>query len=287
MIVNPIAGGSGSKTLLARLVAVLGALGHRSEILTTSGRGDARRFAQSLPDETPLVAAVGGDGTINEVVDGLVGRDIAVLIVPCGTENLLAKYLKISRDADWLASAAHRPRCVDFDVAVANGRRFVCVSGVGFDAEVLRRLEARRRGHIEHLNYFWPLWRTFCEWRFPTIRVEVDGEEFFRGRGMAFVGNTNRYAMGLKITRDALPDDGLLDVCVYACTSRAGLLVHSAMTLAGRHIGRPGVRYRRGQRVRVSSDTEQWVEVDGERICTTPVDYQIIPKGVRIVVGPA
>lgn len=287
MIVNPIAGGSGSRQLLSRLVSRFGEMGRRAELLTTTGRGDARRFAAALPADTQIVAAVGGDGTVNEVVDGLVGRDIAVLIVPCGTENLLAKYLGIERSVAWLAAAVEYPRCVGFDVAVANGRRFLCVSGVGFDAEVLRWLEARRRGHIEHLDYFWPLWRTFWSWRFPAIRVEIDAKKFFSGRGLPFVGNTNRYAIGLRITRDAIPDDGLLDVCVYECSSHARLLLHSATTLAARHVGRPGVLYGRGQQVRISSDEELWVEVDGERLCKAPVEYGIIPRGIRLVVGPA
>jgi len=287
IIVNPIAGGSGSGLLLRRLIARFAAFGHRTDVQITRARGDARQFAADLPSETTLVAAMGGDGTVNEVVDGLVGRDIALLIVPCGTENLLAKYVGIRREADWLAAAAHRPRCANIDVAVANGRRFVCVSGVGFDAEVLRWLEARRRGHIEHLDYFWPLWRTFWGWRFPALRVEVDGEEFFRGRGLAFVGNTSRYAIGLRITRDALPDDGLLDVCVYECSTLARLLVHSATTLAARHIGRPGVLYRRARRARISSEANLWAEVDGERLCPAPVEYEIIPRALRLVLGPA
>jgi YegS/Rv2252/BmrU family lipid kinase len=287
IIVNPIAGGAGNGALLNRLVAQLGKLGHRTEVRITGSRGDARRFAAEASSETLLVAAMGGDGTVNEVVDGLVGRDIPLLVVPCGTENLLAKYLRIPRDVDFLAAAAHRPRFRRFDIATANGRRFVCVSGVGFDAEVLRWLEARRRGHIEHLDYFWPLWRTFWGWRFPTIRVEVDDKEFFRGRGLAFVGNTNRYAIGLKITRDAIPDDGLLDVCIYECASHTRLLLHSVVTLAARHVGRPGVVYGRGKRVRISSDAEQWVEVDGERVFKAPVEYGIIPQGIRLVAGPA
>lgn len=285
MIVNPIAGGVGSKQLLARLIARLGKLGHRCEPMITTGRGDARRFAAGLSGETAIVVAVGGDGTINEVVDGLLGRETAVLIVPCGTENLLAKYLRIERDVEWLAAAAHRPCCIGFDVATANGRRFVCCSGVGFDAEVLRRLEARRSGHIEHLDYFWPLWRTFWEWRFPAMRVEVDGSELFNGRGLAFVGNMSRYAMGLKLLRDAMPDDGLLDVCVFECASRARLLVHSATAILARHIGRPGVFYRRGLRVRITSEEKVWAEVDGERFCPTPIEYGVIPRGVRLVIG--
>jgi len=287
IIVNPVSGGADNRGLAAALEQRLRTRGYGARVMFTSGRGDGRRFAGSLAPETPVVLAVGGDGTINEVVDGLAGRPIPVLVVPRGTENLLGKYLKIRVDLDWIAAAADRPRCVDFDVAVANGRSFLCVSGIGIDAEVIQRLEHRRRGHIHHLDYFWPLWRTICGYSFPTIRVEVDGAPIFEDRGIAFVGNANRYAFNLGILREARPDDGLLDVCIYRCASRSRLLVHSLRTLLHRHIGKSGVIYLKARHIRMSAVQPLPVEIDGELFGTTPVEYTVRPKAVRLVVGAA
>jgi len=287
MIVNPVSGGADNRGLVAALQARLRGLGRESDALFTAARGDARRFAAGVAADTPVVLAIGGDGTVNEVIDGLVGRPVPVLIVPRGTENLLGKYLRIPISLEWLAAAANWPRTIEFDVAVANDRHFLCVSGVGFDAEVIRRLEHRRRGHIGYNDYFWPLWRTFWGWRFPPIRIEADGKAVFDDRGLAFVGNANRYAFNLGILRDARPDDGLLDLCIYRCGWQGRLLVHSANTLLGRHIGRPGVIYLKAQRVRIWSPRVLPVEIDGELYGVTPIDYSVLPQAARLVVGPS
>lgn len=285
VIVNPVAGGSRNGGVVARLREALRELGFDVLVRQTRGRGDAARFAGEVAENAPLVVAVGGDGTVNEVVGGLSGRTVPVLIVPRGTENILAKFLGVRGDVNWLAAAAARPRCVEFDAAVANGRRFLCVSGVGFDADVVRRLERKRRGHISHFDYFWPIWRTFWSWRFPPLRVEIDGRRVFEGRGLAFVGNVHRYAIDLRILRDAVCDDGLLDVCIYECAGQERLLAHSALTLMRRHVGRRGVYYHRGRHVRVSAVEPLPVEIDGELLGETPVEYAILPRAARFVVG--
>src|SRR5262249_22698672 len=129
--------------------------------------------------------------------------------------------------------------------------------------------------------YFWPVCRTLLEWRYPVIRVEIDDREVFNDRGLAFVGNANRYAFGLNILKDALSDDGLLDVCIYKCSRRADLLAHSLATASRRHIGRPGVTYCRAAAIRVTCGFPIPVEIDGELFGTTPVEYSIVPRAAR------
>jgi diacylglycerol kinase (ATP) len=292
VIENPVAGSARGRVVERRMLHRLRAEGARLDVLTTAAPDDARRFARTLPAETDLVIVVGGDGTVNEVVDGLLSGDVRrqepsrrppIFIVPRGTENLLAKSLGLSIEAVEKTLLRKQWHTAEFDVGVAGGRRFLCVLGVGFDAQVLRHLLRRRRGHITHFDYFWPLWRTFWEWRFPPLRVEMDDRLVFDGRGLAFVGNISRYALGLRILRDARPDDGLLDVCVYACERQVSLLRHSAWTAMGRQIGRRGVIYQRGRRVRISSNRPLPVEVDGELFGATPIECSVEPRAVRFV----
>src|SRR5262249_5528580 len=106
MIVNPVSGGADNHGLVAALQTRLRVLGRESEALFTTARGDARRFAAGVAADTPAVLAIGGDGTLNEVVDGLVGRPVPVLVVPRGTENLIGKYLRIPISLEWLTAAA-------------------------------------------------------------------------------------------------------------------------------------------------------------------------------------
>lgn len=287
IILNPFAGGGRSRPLAAALARRLAACGVRAEVLVTRGRGDARRFARGLRADARAVLICGGDGTINEAIDGFPHRDIPIHVVPVGTENLLAKYLRIRAALEVVVDTVLRGGpTVTFDLGVVNGRRFATIVGVGFDGECVRRLELRRRGHIDHAAYFWPIWRTFWESRWPALRVDVDGVTVFEGPGMAFIGNTPRYALGLRVVRDARPDDGLLDVCAFRCASVATLLAHSWRTLFHRHVGRPDVCYARGGTIRASASVPVPVQVDGELAGTTPIEVSVAPAAVRFFVGP-
>jgi len=129
---------------------------------------------------------------------------------------------------------------------------------------VIRRLSAVRTGHISHLTYFWPLWRTFWEHDFPRLRVVADGQEIFHDQGLAFVGNISRYSVGLRICRDARFDDGLLDLVVFSCREQGSLMLHAAWTLLRLHPLKGNVLYRRVKAVKIESDRPAPCQIDGD-----------------------
>lgn len=287
MIVNPVAGACGQASALARLAARLQGEGLTVERLHTTGRGDARRMASEAAGRADAVIVVGGDGTVGEVTDGLTDTGVPLVIWPTGTENLVAKSLGFRAEPGLAADCILRGQDRPLDVGLANGRSFLLVAGVGFDAEVVHRLVNNRTGHITHLTYFWPLWRTFWEHRWPHIRVYSEGRLFWEGRGMVFLGNMARYALGLPVVRDARPDDGLLDLCIFCCQDIFQLLGHSVRTVFARHIEHRDMRYTRVQRVRVEADVPVPVELDGDPGGFLPLDISIRPGAVRVKVPPA
>jgi diacylglycerol kinase family enzyme len=144
---------------------------------------------------------------------------------------------------------------------------------------------ARREGHISHLDYFEPIWRTFWNYKFGAIKVEVDGEELYEGPGLVFVGNISHYAIGLHILRKADCSDGLLDVCVYKCSSKMQLAKHSLMTVLKQHTFGSNVVYRQGRNITVSSDNADIkTEIDGDPGPGLPVQIKVIPKAVNCIV---
>lgn len=167
---------------------------------------------------------VGGDGTVNEVLQAVGPERPAVLIVPAGTENVLAKYLGLTTSPRLLWNVIRDGWAVRFDLGVTGTRRFSMLASVGFDAAIVHALHAERSGNITHLSYFWPIWRQFWQYAWPVLSVTADGEEVFRGRGMIIVGNISRYALGLRICSEAIPTDGMLDLFVMECESRWELL---------------------------------------------------------------
>jgi len=287
VIVNPRSGYGGWQLLLADLRSAMAAADLEMVECTTTGPGDAARYARELPGKASAVVVWGGDGTVHEVAAALAGSSVPILACPAGTENLLAKELHIPSDPRRIVDVLRTGRVMDCDIGQVNGKRFLLIIGVGFDGEVVRRLTASRSGHISHLTYFWPIWRTFWEHDFPRMHIVADGEMIFDDFGLAFVGNISRYAVGLRICRDARFDDGLLDLVVFSCRERTALVLHAAWTLLRRHPLKGDVVYRRAKNVRIETDRPVPSQVDGDLGPSTPLDISVAAKGIKLLVPPA
>jgi len=287
-IINPKSGACSSEKLPGRLFEqyliekgfevranVTESLEHACELATNA----------AVDYNCAMVVVVGGDGTVREVAHGLEGTNKPLLIIPGGTENLLANELGLDSGLETLIRTFEGGYIRTMDLGNANGRCFTSIAGFGFDGEVVRRVSAKRTGHITYFDYFWPLWRTFWEYKFDPIKVEADGEEIFEGRGLVFVGNISRYAIGLKILERADFSDGLLDVCVYRCASHAHLVKHSLITMAKCHTRCRDVIYRQGKTFKISCDTADMpTEIDGDPGPALPVEIKVIPQAVRVIV---
>jgi len=284
LVINPRSGYGGSNLLLRDLRAEMKTAGFELVEHVTRYRRDATEYAQGLREVASAVIVWGGDGTVNEVASGLVGTGVAMLPCMAGTENLLAKELKIPRDPAKIVHALTSGQIVRADVGLVNRQKFLLIIGVGFDGEVVRRVSAARRGHISHLSYFWPMWRTFWEHDFPFLRISVEGQEIFADYGLAFVGNISRYAVGLRICRDAVFDDGLLDLVVFSCREQTRLMFHAAWTLLRRHPLKGDVLYRKFRTARIESEGPAACQVDGDIGPSTPLDISLAPGRINIVV---
>ncbi|MDY6914388.1 MAG: diacylglycerol kinase family lipid kinase [Planctomycetota bacterium] len=284
VIINPHSGYGSHHHVLADLRAELGLAGFDTVEYTTAAPEDATRHAREVADQAGAVVVWGGDGTVNEVANGLAGTGVPILACPAGTENLLAKELHVPAAPRRIVEVLQTGYIVDCDVGHINGRNFLLIIGVGFDGEVVRRLSAGRVGHISHLSYFWPIWRTFWEHDFPRMRIVADGEVIFDDFGLAFVGNISRYAVGLRICRDAVYNDGLLDLVVFSCRQQSRLLLHAAWTLLRRHPLKGNVLYRRLRRVRIETDRPVPSQTDGDVGPTTPLDISVLPMSIKLII---
>lgn len=294
-ILNPVSGRHNVIPVVRAVARLVEAGGGRLEIRETHGAGHATELASEVGSEVDALLVVGGDGTVCEVVNGLSLErpqsrprrlrepTAPIVILAAGLENLLARELGMPTKPDDVARTLLHGQPFACDVGVINGRRFLAVAGIGFDAECIVRLGAVRKGHITHWDYFWPIWRTFWAYRFPTLRIEADGSCIFEGRGLALVGVIARYSAGMRILSQARYDDGLLDVCIFPCASRIKLGAHACRVFRRRHVGRGGVVYRQCSRVRITSPDEVPIEVDGELGGVLPADCTILPGAARFL----
>lgn len=286
-IVNPKSGARCSKMAGRRFEEYLVKRGFQVKAAITTSLDDACEFATeaAVDYDCAMVVVVGGDGTVREVAHGLEGSGKTLLIVPGGTENLLANELGFDETLKTIIRTFEGGVIRPLDLGSANGKCFTSIAGFGFDGKIVRRVSEQRAGHIDYFDYFWPIWRTFWDYKFNALKVEVDGQEIFDGRGLVFVGNISRYAVGLQILHYADFGDGLLDVCVYKCASRVHLLKHSLMTVLKQHASTRDVVYRQGKDISVVSEAPDMpTEIDGDPGPALPVQIKVIPQAVNCLV---
>lgn len=286
-IINPKSGATSCKLVSQQFRDYLLKRGYKVRVNLTASLANACDVATgaAVDYDCAMVVVVGGDGTIREVAHGLEGSDKPLLIIPCGTENLLANEMGFDEKLETIIKAFKGWFIRPLDLGSVNGKCFTSIASFGFDGTVVKRVSTRRRGHIDYFDYFWPLWRTFWDYKFKAMKVEVDGEEIFRGQGLVFVGNISRYATGLQILHYANFGDGLLDVCIYKCASRVHLIKHSIMTVFKQHAGCSDVIYRQGRDISVSSDSDDIdTEIDGDPGPALPVKIKVIPQAVNCIV---
>jgi len=282
-IVNPVSGHRDMSPEVRAIASAVREGGGAFGAYMTERAGHATEIAANLDDRVDAVLAVGGDGTVCEVVNGLVGAKTPLAILRTGTENLLARELVMPVEPQRMADLLLRGQPTPHDVGVMNGRRFLALAGVGFDALCVHRMSAVRRGHITHLDYLGPVLRSVADYDFPMLTVFADGEEVFRDRGLVMMSIIPRYSLGLRVAPDAIADDGLLDVVIYRCRSMFGLLAHTARLFAGKHLEHADVVYARCRSARFECDVPVPIQIDGEPGGFAPAECSILPAAAQFL----
>jgi lipid kinase YegS len=239
--------------------------GHLVEPLVTYEAGDATAFAADAARRgVDVVAAVGGDGTVNEVANGLDGYDVPLGIIPVGTANDFARQVGIPADADHAMDVILQRKPRRLDTASLNGRRFLNVSTAGVGAEATAETPAEAKESLGALAYLISGMRKLADLRPQTARFAGDGFEY-NGQFLMFaVGLTRASGGGTMVTPMASATDGLLDLCIVEDMSRAEFARTVLRVKRGEHVGQDGVQYVQVRSVTIESSEPVAVNVDGE-----------------------
>jgi YegS/Rv2252/BmrU family lipid kinase len=288
LIINPRAGARSKKHLAEKFIEYLKQRNFKLQIHYTTHPNHAKEIAAdvAVKYDCQLVVVAGGDGTIRETVSGLEGCDKPLMLLPCGTENLLANELGYRFDFKTAVKVFEAEIQHPLDLCKANDRFFTSVGGAGFDGDVVKLVDAQRKGNITHLHYFKPILQSFMKYDFPKFTVEADDEIIFKGRGFAIFGSISRYAVGLPILQKADYGDGLLDICIYKCKNHIGLLYHSLMTVLKRHRKSKDVIYKQCKKLKIYSDVPMTTELDGDPGPDMPLEITILPQAVKVLIPP-
>jgi diacylglycerol kinase (ATP) len=277
VILNPAARSDRARNVWDRIESLPRAL-----VRPTEAPGDAQRFARQAAEAgIRTVVAAGGDGTINDVVNGLAGSETALGILPVGTMNVFAAELGLPNDLEEAWEIIESGYTRSIDLAQANDHYFVQLAGIGFDAQVVERTSWNFKKNFGPLSYLVSAAQIAAQ-KPPKIVVEVEGRT--REGSFVLIGNGRFYGAPIKVFKEAKLDDGLLDILILKNVGYLELARFLTGVFTGTHTEFEDVDYFQAPAAQVRSEEEVPVEVDGELMGKLPVDFRIAARKLRVVV---
>ena len=293
VVLNPVGGrGVAARRWPEVEVALRDILGDRLvAVERTTGPGSATEQAARLAaDGTDIILAAGGDGTIGQVMQGLLGGPAMLAVLPLGTGNDIARMLGFGSDWQSAVRAVAIGHTINADVGrwsqAGQTGHFLNAAGCGFDAAVAERINTGFRWVRGTGAYIGAVLQTLGSYRATELTIDVDGEKI-RGKAMlCALANTCSYGGGMKIAPHADMTDGQLDLVLVGDVSTMEFLKAFPKVFKGTHLDHPQVRHRTFKRVSVTSDPPVPFLVDGELRPAEQVVVEVVPAAVRLVVPP-
>ena len=283
-ILNPEAGHGKGRKLATTLAGIFRDAGMRIEVLVTPAPAEAARLAAEAADDGyATIIAAGGDGTANEVANGLVGTTTALALYPLGTGNDLARglgYPKRLRDVPaFLANARRRV----IDVGELNGRVFVNAAGVGIDGMVAEGVQGSSRYVGSRLGYFAGALGAIALYRALPMRITIDGASR-NGRHLIVVASNGRYfGGGMQPAPKSELDDGWLDLTIATELGKLATLGALARLYRGTHHNGTTIQAIRARTVDIALERRVAVEIDGEVIHASEIAIKIRPGALAVL----
>lgn len=292
VIFNPTAGGA-RRRLLSKVVDRLRDRGRTVVLRPTTKSGDAEAFAREVaagggavegvaPD---LVVAAGGDGTMNEVVNGLAGGTTPLAILPMGTANVLAAEIGLGLSPDAVADAILSGSVTPIHLGVANGRRFALMAGIGLDADVVATVDLGLKRRTGKLAYAVATFMRWMEYRKRRFRILIDGK--VHEAAAAVVANGHFYAGRFVCAAEARLTEPELHVCLFEKPGRWQALYYMLALFGGFLSRLKTFRVVRAREIRVLDEIAGPVQGDGDVIARLPVDISVAAETVSLVMPPA
>jgi len=294
LIANPVSGIGMAGSEVAYVARYFQKRGHHIDLRFTQRPGHAETLArEAAGGDYDIVIVGGGDGTINEALNGMRGSPKPLAVIPWGTGNVFATEMRFPHGISAVCRMILRGESELLDVGAYNDRLFLLMVGAGFDAYSLKQLAGqglkRRLGVIAYaLAGIW----AFARYRFPDITVELTDGRVDSG-SFVLVSNTSRYGDFFSFTPTATPLDGLLDVFVFRETGRwhTILLVLRYLlrfildpNLAAPPLGLQRFSIYKTKGLRLSSAKHVFTQIDGELGMRLPIDIRVEPRAVRLIV---
>lgn len=284
-IYNPTAGRR-RRRRAARTFELLRRAGAALTIRETTGRGDAEAFARdAMAADWDVLVVAGGDGTINEAINGMTDRAPPLAVLPLGTANVLALEIGLGLDARAAARTILDGRPTEIHLGLAGDRRFVMMAGCGFDAEVVAGVDIGLKRRIGKAAYVLQTIRQAWRYPFPGFQVTLDGQS--RRAMSVIVANGRRYAGRFTLAPAARLTEPMFYVCLFTRPGAWHVLRYGWGLMAGRLEKFPDVEILAASEVRLEGRPGDPLQSDGDIIAKLPVTIRLAERPITLMYPPA
>lgn len=288
---NPKSGASSSASVAQALRHRLAEMGYQATLCTDLAEIRARATQLHESKQLRCVVSAGGDGTV-AMLANMLDADTPFQLLPLGTENLLAKYLKITCDVDAVAASIDAGQAIKLDAGTANGKLFLVMVSCGFDAEVVREMHAVRKGHINRWSYAGPILRALRKYSFPKLKL-LPNEEVEADQGAwVFVFNVPRYAAELAFCPQADPYDSRLDACLFKKPGIFSGLHYFWHLWRRKHQALPSFKHFSFRKLEITAPLDSAgnvldvpFQVDGDPGGVLPLVVETLPQRLKLLVS--
>lgn len=257
--------------------------GHPVEIVYTEAPGHGTHLAkQAAREGFDAVVAAGGDGTLNEVINGAFATPLKVGILPCGISNVFAREVGVPLDLEEAAQVLRAGRVRALDLGQAGDRLFHMCLGAGLDAWAVQHVRPGEKRRMGKYAYIWSGLRHLSEYPFPPIQVWADGQMIAEG-SQVMIANTSRYGGEYRLAPRARPDDGWLDLVVFHHRDLPSVFRYAYGVIGGLHHRYGDVSFHRVRRVSLIGEGVPY-HVDSEFAGNLPVEVQVHPGALKLLV---
>ena len=266
-IFNPVAGNGASAQVFAQMEALLRARNIDYSFSRSEYPGHAHDLTrEALLAEHECIVAVGGDGTVREVAMEMVGSNVPLGMLPCGTGNDMVRALHVPSEPEAVLDILLNATPKWMDAAEANGKLFFNIGGFGFDVDALINTERYKKYLKGMAAYLAGLFHTLSKLRLIPVRVTTPEKTFTCNALIVTACNGTHFGGGMNAAPLADPTDGLLDICIATDVNKLTVLSLLAKFVKGKHVGLPVIHYFKATEITVDAGLALPVQVDGEVI---------------------
>ncbi len=279
---NRYSGSKKTSKILRELSAFLEGKKISFEIFDTDKDGDATQTTRRLDQSFTDLIIVGGDGTINEAVNGL-QQDIPISIIPSGTGNDFIKNVRIAKKLSDQFDTALNGQINRVDLGKCNDRIFLNGVGIGFDGQIVEDMATKRVSLLKgHAAYYYHVLRILGGYQVKPFEYQVDHEEHKKALILMAIGNGTTFGGGFKLMPDARIDDGVLEVCTIGDLSPINRFLNIHRLSNGSHGSLKMVDFHKAEKITIEANNAIYAHIDGERMGQPPFNIEILPGALQL-----